>query len=223
MLGTPGIVVPVALHARDALRRDRAGSRQHRAYARIRRIFKPSRGMMEMNSLVLVNRYPREDAARASGRTSARDSGTAPVQVRSPRAGRRGAGGEVGSRRRNALFVIGGDGTLHEAVNGLARAGRLEAVRVAVIPAGTGNDFARSTGMRTGGLPSLDGGASGGPRAVALRDAGRPHPNPRVSQLRLDRHDVRGTRSHDSVGGSRCRVLRPQASARCCSGRTRRR
>ena len=55
------------------------------------------------------------------------------------------------------LVVVGGDGTLHEAVNGLAGAGRLGAVRVAVIPAGTGNDFARSTGIRTGTLPALDG------------------------------------------------------------------
>jgi diacylglycerol kinase (ATP) len=55
------------------------------------------------------------------------------------------------------LFVVGGDGTLHEAVNGLAGAGRLDAVRVAVIPAGTGNDFARSTGIRTGAPPALEG------------------------------------------------------------------
>lgn len=55
------------------------------------------------------------------------------------------------------LVVVGGDGTLHEAVNGLAGAGRLDAVRVAVVPAGTGNDFARSTGIRTGALPALDG------------------------------------------------------------------
>jgi len=56
------------------------------------------------------------------------------------------------------LFVVGGDGTLHEAVNGLAGAGKLEAVCVTVIPAGTGNDFARSTGIRPGALPSPDAG-----------------------------------------------------------------
>jgi diacylglycerol kinase (ATP) len=56
------------------------------------------------------------------------------------------------------LVVVGGDGTLHEAVNGLAGAGRLGGVRVAVVPAGTGNDFARSTGIRTGAPPALDAG-----------------------------------------------------------------
>jgi len=53
------------------------------------------------------------------------------------------------------LFVIGGDGTLHEAVNGLATAGKLESVRVSVIPAGTGNDFARSTGIGVRNAPVL--------------------------------------------------------------------
>lgn len=52
------------------------------------------------------------------------------------------------------LLVLGGDGTLHEAVNGLARAGRLEGVTVSLIPAGTGNDFARGMGVPVRSLPS---------------------------------------------------------------------
>lgn len=47
------------------------------------------------------------------------------------------------SRGFNVVLVIGGDGTLHEAVNGLA-VGR---TALAVIPAGTGNDFARTLGI----------------------------------------------------------------------------
>jgi len=41
------------------------------------------------------------------------------------------------------VVVFGGDGTLHEVVNGLAGS----AASLAVIPAGTGNDFARSLGI----------------------------------------------------------------------------
>lgn len=41
------------------------------------------------------------------------------------------------------LVVIGGDGTLHDAVNGLQESGN-QAVSVGYIPIGTGNDFARA-------------------------------------------------------------------------------
>ncbi len=40
------------------------------------------------------------------------------------------------------LFVCGGDGTVHEAVNGLMAAGT-QALPYAVLPTGTGNDYAR--------------------------------------------------------------------------------
>ena len=43
------------------------------------------------------------------------------------------------------VLVIGGDGSIHEVVNGLVAATR--APRLAVIPSGTGNDFARNTGI----------------------------------------------------------------------------
>ena len=40
------------------------------------------------------------------------------------------------------ILIIGGDGTVHEAVNGIMRAGNR--ARLGVIPAGTGNDFAKA-------------------------------------------------------------------------------
>ena len=43
------------------------------------------------------------------------------------------------------LVVVGGDGTLHEAVNGLLA--RDDAPALAIIPAGTGNDFAANCGV----------------------------------------------------------------------------
>jgi diacylglycerol kinase (ATP) len=48
------------------------------------------------------------------------------------------------------LFVAGGDGTLNEALNGVAsRANGLEQVTFGIIPLGTGNDFARTLGIPT--------------------------------------------------------------------------
>jgi YegS/Rv2252/BmrU family lipid kinase len=120
------------------------------------------RGMMGMNCLVLVN--PVSSGGRGARVWSHIEptmrNGHPRLQVhltRGPDDAERVAG-EWAAGGGTLLFVVGGDGTLHEAVNGLAGAGRLDAVRLAVIPAGTGNDFARSTGMRTGGLPWLDGG-----------------------------------------------------------------
>lgn len=43
------------------------------------------------------------------------------------------------------VIVVGGDGSVHEAVNGLLRAGR--AAGLGVIPIGTGNDFAKACDM----------------------------------------------------------------------------
>ena len=47
----------------------------------------------------------------------------------------------------DVLFVAGGDGTLNEALNGVAAAGALDQVTFGVIPLGTGNDFARALGL----------------------------------------------------------------------------
>lgn len=47
--------------------------------------------------------------------------------------------------RAGPLLVAGGDGTAHEAVNGLLGLGVTPPL--AIIPAGTGNDFARNTGI----------------------------------------------------------------------------
>lgn len=53
-------------------------------------------------------------------------------------------------RRADLLVVAGGDGTLNEVVNGLARKGRRP--RLAVVPAGTANDFATGIGLPTDDL-----------------------------------------------------------------------
>jgi YegS/Rv2252/BmrU family lipid kinase len=44
------------------------------------------------------------------------------------------------------VVVLGGDGTLHEAANGLLRAAVRERPPIAILPAGTGNDYAKMAG-----------------------------------------------------------------------------
>jgi diacylglycerol kinase (ATP) len=51
----------------------------------------------------------------------------------------------AGRQPGGMVLVVGGDGTIHEVVNGLVAAG--EEPRLAVIPSGTGNDFARNTAI----------------------------------------------------------------------------
>lgn len=47
----------------------------------------------------------------------------------------------------SGLVVCGGDGSLHHAVNALHRRGAFDRVTVALVPAGTGNDFAGHLGL----------------------------------------------------------------------------
>ena len=69
------------------------------------------------------------------------------------------------------VFVAGGDGTLNEAVNGVGATPRgFETVTFAVIPLGTGNDFATALGIPSdveGALTAIIGGQS------VLVDVGR--------------------------------------------------
>jgi diacylglycerol kinase family enzyme len=64
------------------------------------------------------------------------------------------------------VLVVGGDGTVHEAVNGLVLAGWRG--RLGVIPLGTGNDFARSAGFPLRSRSPTAGQAEGVPRRVDL-------------------------------------------------------
>ena len=64
------------------------------------------------------------------------------------------------------LVVVGGDGTVHEVVNGVAG---IEGIELAVIPRGTGYDFARTFGIPVG-MSAFDVARDG--RAIPV-DAGR--------------------------------------------------
>lgn len=54
------------------------------------------------------------------------------------------------------VFVAGGDGTLNEAVNGLASADALDRTNIGIVPLGTGNDFAAALGLPTGVPDAID-------------------------------------------------------------------
>jgi diacylglycerol kinase (ATP) len=88
-----------------------------------------------------------------------------------------GDGDGVEAGRRAALegydrvFVAGGDGTLNEVLNGLAQVdGALAAITLAVVPLGTGNDFATAIGVPESPEDAVDALAGG---TVVPVDLGR--------------------------------------------------
>src|SRR5581483_297710 len=50
----------------------------------------------------------------------------------------------------DAVVAVGGDGTLHESLQGIARAGWPAACGLGVVPLGTANDFAAGAGIPAG-------------------------------------------------------------------------
>ncbi len=64
------------------------------------------------------------------------------------------------------LVVLGGDGTLHVAVQELWEGGELGAAELALVPTGTGNDFARGVGIPLDVEPAATLAATGAARPV---------------------------------------------------------
>lgn len=107
-----------------------------------------------LTSVVLIAN-PHAGAGRGEGAARAAIATLEELGVR-PRLERTGGpGGAVGLARRAAsegatlVVAVGGDGTLHEAVNGVLDAGLPGAERPAlgVVPVGGGNDYARMLGL----------------------------------------------------------------------------
>ena len=69
-------------------------------------------------------------------------------------------------KQAGPVVVLGGDGTIHEAVNGMATEGA--APSLAVIPAGTGNDVARNAGVPLDPRAAADLIGRAGPRLLDL-------------------------------------------------------
>jgi diacylglycerol kinase (ATP) len=68
------------------------------------------------------------------------------------------------------LVVVGGDGSVHETVNGLVAAGRGQDVELAVLPRGTGKDFVRSLRIPGKLAEAIDVARTGRARTI---DVGR--------------------------------------------------
>jgi diacylglycerol kinase (ATP) len=69
------------------------------------------------------------------------------------------------------LVVVGGDGSVHETVNGLVAAGRSQEVELAVFPRGTGKDFVRSLRIPKGLTDAIDVAQNGRARAIDVGHA----------------------------------------------------
>jgi diacylglycerol kinase (ATP) len=103
------------------------------------------------------------------------------------------------------VVVVGGDGTVNEAVNGLLHAGA-EGVELALLPRGTGDDFARTFGIPTNLERALQVAALGSSRPI---DAGR------ARFLGWDSsHDVRYFANFAGAGISGAIARRGEATSR---------
>jgi lipid kinase YegS len=71
----------------------------------------------------------------------------------------------------DVLVAGGGDGTLHEAVNGLMKVEPAAEIAVGVLPLGTANDFARGCGIPLAPYDALKLAASGSPVPVDVAQA----------------------------------------------------
>lgn len=104
--------------------------------------------MNEKHVLVILNGRAAGDQALRAAIETRRQSG---IRFHVPALAQGGDGRRVvaglGAERPDLILACGGDGTLNEVVNGLHDAGRLEDIPVALMPYGTGNDFATGCGI----------------------------------------------------------------------------
>ncbi len=105
-----------------------------------------------MTTLLLVNPAAGHGrGARLAGETAAALEATWGAVERVDTRGPGEAAGLVSAavgRGVARVVVLGGDGTLHEAANGLLHTGLADPPPITVLPAGTGNDYARMIGTR---------------------------------------------------------------------------
>lgn len=75
---------------------------------------------------------------------------------------------QAGERGYELIIAVGGDGTVHEIVNGLMKLPRAQRPRLAVVPYGTGNDFAYAIGMDKRPEQALHQIFNGSPRPIDI-------------------------------------------------------
>ena len=90
-----------------------------------------NRGNMNIHRTLLRNRLSGEQGAQPT------------EYVETTRAGEAQERAMLAAKEGRPVIIVGGDGSLHEAVNGILAAGRR--VPLGIIPAGSGNDYAWNT------------------------------------------------------------------------------
>ena len=93
---------------------------------------------------------------------------------RTSRAGEAESVARASAHSTALTLVVGGDGTIHEVVNGLLA--ERDSARLAVIPAGSGNDFARNLGMPLSAEAAFDRLGRLEPRRVDVGRCATPEP-----------------------------------------------
>ena len=88
------------------------------------------------------------------------------VRESDPAAARAAVVAALAAGTGRALVAVGGDGTVHHAANALLAAGLGGHVPLAIVPAGTGSDLARSLGIPMGAGGALELALAGGPRPL---------------------------------------------------------
>lgn len=73
-------------------------------------------------------------------------------------------------RQFDLVIAAGGDGTINQVVNGLVGSGALELPRLAIIPLGTANDFAKGLGIPQTIAEAFDVALHGLPTAIDVAD-----------------------------------------------------
>ncbi len=75
---------------------------------------------------------------------------------------------QAGEEGYQIVVAVGGDGTVHEVVNGLMQLPAGQRPRLGVVPMGTGNDFANIMGMKNSPSEALYQVLNGKPKAIDM-------------------------------------------------------
>ena len=75
---------------------------------------------------------------------------------------------KAGEEGYELVIAVGGDGTVHEVINGLMRVPKEKRPRLGVVPLGTGNDFAHAAGFSSNPTAAIRQILTGNPKQVDI-------------------------------------------------------
>jgi YegS/Rv2252/BmrU family lipid kinase len=73
---------------------------------------------------------------------------------------------EAGLKGYKTVVALGGDGTVHEVINGVMKIDALQRPRLGIVPIGSGNDFAHAVGLQTNMQEAMRRVFSGTPKPI---------------------------------------------------------